>query len=158
MLTLPQSVQIWKNNKLLGDPERDISPVNDMVIIGSTKISNIFLLPSEIEDIVIWEKQIFTIEEFRKLRFFRFYMEESGIVLTEDLWMIEKQAKQYKDIPIRQILQEFTSSTDLIWRNNPTLYRVYFTILEDYYEQETGEPLSFKWMDVAIWYDENLGF
>jgi hypothetical protein len=52
-------------------------------------------------------RELFSLEEFRKLRAFKFYAEKNKVFLLEDSEMIENLAEAYKNIPIKNILKEF---------------------------------------------------
>ncbi len=113
-------------------------------VIAREKISDIFMLPEDIEDIVLsQENSILTKNEFKKLQSFR--------LNAEKYWWMELEATlnisdnsildwlSFHDILVRFVKSDFSD-----WKMYPKLYLRYFLLIEAEYFQQMWEDLPFS--------------
>ena len=137
--------------------ERDCSPCDEIQVIWGDDISSLFLLPEEIEDILEWEGEIIPIKVLRKLHSFRYYFWEKLESIEQNITQ-DDITRTLKMITIRGILDIFRISTCHDFEKNLRKYTVYFLAVEAYYEEEKGEPLSFRGLDEPNEYNDYLWF
>lgn len=115
------------------------------------------LCPGEIEELILWNDTLIPIDVLRKLYTFRYYF-------WEEIEKIEKNltdgeiSRALKIMKVWNILDVFKDTGFTSFKNQTRKFTIYFLVIEDWYEQESGTPLSFSGLSQPTEYNDYIGF
>jgi len=118
-------------------------------------LERMFLLPEEIEEIELGKDTLIPIDVLRKLYTFRYYFWNALDEIEKNLNEVEIGGV-LKLLRISEIITIFSDASFISFKNHTRKFAIYFLAIEKWYEVERWYPLSFKWLQEPVWYDEWL--
>lgn len=118
-------------------------------------LGRIFLLPEEIEEIIIGNDTLISTDLLRKLHIFRYYfwdkIQEIETTISDD-----EIFRTLKLLLGSQIISIFNEANFIMFQNSTRKFVVYFLAIEAWYHNKTWQELSFKWLEIPTEYDDWL--
>lgn len=119
-------------------------------------LGRMFLFPEEIEEVMMMNRPSLAIEKLRKLKSFRDFLAENSIRSPYSQTCIDDLYETYFSLRKELVLWEFFNSVENDWKHNIERFMLLFELIEHDYEKIFWESLSFKGLEIKVWYDEWL--